>query len=84
MENIVGYESFRLALGKYYNTMKSSSLLVMLLGFGFLAPLMCSKARQPKEKKEAQEQPAQKPVKQSQLALYGPVVKVVAAPVSKG
>ncbi len=64
--------------------MKHSSLLVLLLGFGFLAPLMCSKAKQPKEKKEAQEQPAQKPVNASQLALYGPVVKVVSPAAFKG
>jgi hypothetical protein len=64
--------------------MKQSSLLVMLLGFGFLAPLMCSKARQPKEKKEAQEQPTRNPEKQSQLALYGPIVKVVTNPASRG
>jgi hypothetical protein len=63
--------------------MKHPSLLVLLLGFGFLAPFACSKSKQPRDKKQAQEQPATESSQQSKLALFGPVVKVVAASASK-
>jgi hypothetical protein len=56
--------------------MKQSLLLILLLGFGALAPMTCAKSKDKKSssdeaKKEKQVAPADKAPKQ--MALYGPV-----------
>jgi hypothetical protein len=61
---------------KYY-TMKQL-LLIVLLGFGSLSPFTCSK-----NKTASEEIPKESSIKQAQpkqMALYGPVIKVVAQP----
>jgi hypothetical protein len=58
--------------------MKQSLLFIMLLGFGSLAPLTCSKNKATKE--EAKKENETKRVQPQQLALCGPVIKVVAPP----
>lgn len=55
--------------------MKQSLLLILLLGFGALAPMTCSKEKDKKSsadepKQEKQVTPASNP---KQMALYGPV-----------
>lgn len=51
--------------------MKTSVLVILLFGFGYLAPLSCSKSKSNKAQKK---QESMKPAKQNQLALFGPVV----------
>ena len=56
--------------------MKHSLLLAtLLLGFGFLAPLTCSKNKSTKEEAKKEEKGTRTLPKQ--MALYGPTIKVV-------
>ncbi len=55
--------------------MKHSLLFTtLLLGFGFLAPVTCSKNKSTKEEAKKEETR----VLPKQMALYGPTIKVVA------
>lgn len=51
--------------------MKQSLLVIVLLGFGSLVPLTCSKNKATKEEAKKEQQDTKQ-----QMALYGPVVKV--------
>lgn len=61
--------------------MKHFTLAILLLGFGLLSPMTCSRNKQAKgnNKEEAQQctPDNSKPCKEKKLALYGPTIKVV-------
>lgn len=63
--------------------MKHSPFLVLLLGFGLLAPITCSKSKHNRDRKESQVQPATR-VGKLKVALYGPVPKMVIAQAARG
>lgn len=54
--------------------MKQSVLLILLLGFGSLAPMTCAKNRAKKSSSdEGKKEKGCGPVNPKQMALYGPV-----------